>query len=1189
MTKLIQYPLVILLTCFSTFSFSQKDYAIYFQNKKIEIQENSNTFTWDKTEQYNEGSYVWMQFYSTPIQLTQDLLKAHGLLFLEYISNSTYLTFVPNTFPKNILTSNGVRGLLQVNHQVKTTQALLNGDLDTWAISDDRILLNIMAYDNVNMESIVGNLTTKNVQILEKYKGSNIATVSILKSDFQLLCELPYLQWVEQVAAPAEKDDARGRSLHRSNNLDTQTGAGRNYTGDGIGVLVRDDGIVGPHIDFQGRIDNSNAITSGPTHGDGVAGILAGAGNLDPLMRGMAAGSTVYISNYVANFQDPATTNLITSGEVQITNSSYSDGCNAGYTTNSQTVDQQTKNTPTLLHVFSAGNNGTANCSYGAGSGWGNITGGHKQGKNVIATANVFFDGSLANSSSRGPAYDGRIKPDISANGQNQNSTDENNSYLVFGGTSGASPGIAGISAQLYEAYADANTGALPQSALIKSALLNTANDYGNVGPDFKFGWGMVNGLRAAKLIEDNHYLNATISQGINNTHNIVVPAGTKQVRFMVYWSDPAAAPGASTCLINDLDLSILNPSSSTLLPWILDPTPNSTNLNAPATNGIDHLNNMEQVLINNPIAGNYTVQINGYNVPMGPQEYFVVYEIIDENITVTYPNMSEKFVPGETESLHWDAVNTSGSFTLDYSTNNGSTWNVIATVPGNVTNYSWVVPNTVSGSAKIRVTNGAMVDISDDVFFIAPLVTGQTITKVCPDSVTFSWDAVPNAQNYDLYLLGVKYMEVAGNSANLSVTVPISNPLTPIWYAVVAKNTTLGWEGRRSIASFYPGGLLNCSLPNDLEMTSINNSTTDFSTTCNGGTNAALSITITNTGLNSQSNFPITFQVNANSPIVETFTGSINSGQSSIYTFSTPVSGISNGLSTITCTVALIGDQITSNNSEVLTFYNQLTATASPILETFDPSGIPVLWTISNPDSDITWEIDNAIGAQGITTNVLKLDHYSYDNAVDEKDILTSEIYSIGGNSSALKFDLAKAQFSANLKDSLQVEISVDCGNTYQFIYQKGGAALATIANQNGNWSPGAAGHWRNESIDLTPFGTTNAIFRFSSINGYGNSTYLDNINVLSSLGNTEEYLSDFSLYPNPTNGKLKIEFENEFVKDLTIILANQIGQSLKIVDLDNFLSNKLEIDLSDFAQGIYFITLKYEGKTITKRILRN
>lgn len=219
--------------------------------------------------------------------------------------------------------------------------------------------------------------------------------------------------------------------------------------------MCRDDGIVGPHIDFQGRIDNSQASGTGGTHGDGVSGIMVGAGNLNPSMRGMAANANLYVVNYESEFLDAPTVGLLNSGAVQITNSSYSNGCNDGYTTATQNVDTQIHDIPTLLHVFSAGNSNGSNCGYGAGSQWGNITGGHKQGKNAIATANVYFDGNLVSSSSRGPAHDGRIKPDIAANGQNQNSTDEGNTYQQFGGTSGAAPGIAGISAQLYELYAD--------------------------------------------------------------------------------------------------------------------------------------------------------------------------------------------------------------------------------------------------------------------------------------------------------------------------------------------------------------------------------------------------------------------------------------------------------------------------------------------------------------------------------------------------------------------------------------------------------------------------------------------------------------------------------------------------------------------------------------------------------------
>ena len=134
-----------------------------------------------------------------------------------------------------------------------------------------------------------------------------------------------------------------------------------------------------------------------------------------------------------------------------------------------KTVDNQIHNNTDLLHVFSAGNSNGGCSSYGAGSQWGNITGGHKQAKNCMTTANLNATGGLSGSSSRGPAHDGRIKPDISANGINHNSTFPNNNYQVFGGTSAAAPGIAGISAQLYHAYKDLNGGNNPEFCIDQS------------------------------------------------------------------------------------------------------------------------------------------------------------------------------------------------------------------------------------------------------------------------------------------------------------------------------------------------------------------------------------------------------------------------------------------------------------------------------------------------------------------------------------------------------------------------------------------------------------------------------------------------------------------------------------------------------------------------------------------------
>ena len=109
----------------------------------------------------------------------------------------------------------------------------------------------------------------------------------------------------------------------------------------------------------------------------------------------------------------------------------------------------------------------------------------------------------------------------------------------------------------------------------------------------------------------------------------------------MLHWTDYEASVNASAALVNDLDLTV-DDGSTTHLPWILDPTPNAANLMTPATTGVDHLNNMEQVAIVDPVAGSYTITVDGFNIPQGPQSYYVVYTYLYDDITLVYPNSGE-------------------------------------------------------------------------------------------------------------------------------------------------------------------------------------------------------------------------------------------------------------------------------------------------------------------------------------------------------------------------------------------------------------------------------------------------------------------------------------------------------------------------------------------------------------------
>ena len=795
-------------------SFAQNSYTIQFQDETIEMPENIDTFEWNQmpdSAQLGDDYVGWVQFYNTPDQTTQDFFRSNGLQLIDYIPHQTYLFRFPQSTSINVLKDHGVRSIVAVEGRFKLAQDLKNGNIGDWAIDGSNILVTLQYHEDVSSAYVVDRLASLQILVAEQYNNSRNIDLSIPDNCLDSLTDMPFVKWVELVVPPSIPDDVRGRSLHRTAGLDTQTPTGWNYDGEGVGILVRDQGPIFPHKDFEGRLTNIPPFNSG-THGIQVAGAMTGAGNINPDARGMAAGADLNATGYSANFLDTATVTNINNGTVQVTNSSYSNGCNAGYTTIARTVDTQTHTLQTVQHVFSAGNSNGSNCGYGAGSQWGNITGGHKSAKNCITVGATEFDGDIAGFSSRGPAEDGRIKPDISGHGVAVQMTNPNNTYTSSNGTSFSAPAIAGVATQLYHLYMDNNGGMLPQSALIKAAMLNTATDFGNVGPDFIFGWGIVNGHRAGLLLEDDRYLSDDISQGNTNTHTINVPAGTAQVRFMVYWHDVPATAGASPALVNDLDLVVTDPGAGTHLPYLLDHSPNATALNTPAGNGADHLNNMEQVLINAPTAGDYDIDITGFNVPTGPQEYFVVYEIIEDNITVTYPNGGEKFRTGFSQVVHWDSVDTTQPFDLEYSDDNGGSWNAISTVPANRRNFTWNVPNTHGeGEMLLRVTSGAFSDESDDNFSIADLVTGLTIDEVCPTEITFSWNAVTGAESYDLYMLGAKYMEVVANSTTTTVTIPTTDPNAEFWYAMSAKNTTEGWEGRRTNAVRYAGGVLNC------------------------------------------------------------------------------------------------------------------------------------------------------------------------------------------------------------------------------------------------------------------------------------------------------------------------------------------------------------------------------------------
>jgi PKD repeat protein len=1079
---------VLCLTLSISVSFAQKMHYLSFQNGSITLQKQDGAQLkkqWETLVAFEGRKYFVVSFNQLPLQVDFNFLQEAGLFFEGYAGKSAYFASAPATFDIAILQKRDLFAISAVPAAIKLDPALVKPqEHRPLEQQGDRILVSIQAYESADLGKLNHFIwSTSSFSPTKNRYSEHLVSGFVHPRDLKTLSAHPAIQFIEPAAPLGEPEDREGRSLHRSHSIDNQMLGGRRYDGTGVIMGIADDGAIGPHIDFKGRLTQyTTNFALNNTHGDMVSGIALGAANLDPTKKGMAPGAYLHmysISNYPHIV--PAVANYATLGTT-ITSTSYSQGNGGVYTADAATIDDQIRNNTMLMHVFSAGNAGTANHNYGAGAGWGNITGGYKASKNVMAVANLRNTDQLENSSSRGPAQDGRIKPDIAANGYNQLSTGPNNTYLVGGGTSAASPGIAGIYAQLSHAYRANNNDSVPPSAFLKATMLNTAEDLGNAGPDFRFGWGRINALRAVQTIENNRFFTGNISTGDSAVHTLLVPANVKELRIMVYWADKAGVSNATKALVNNLDLRVHAPADSVFLPWVLNPTPTVAALNSPAVRGIDTLNNVEQVTIANPTEGNYSIRVHGTAVPFGPQKYWVVYEWYTEQLTVAYPMGGEGFVPGETELIRWDAVGVSGTFNVEFTTNNGGSWtNIASNLANNVRHVSWTVPNTITGQARIRVTAGTNTGQSAQNFTIIPLVSNVSYSFICPTELGLSWNPVSNAEGYIVYRLGQRYMDSIGVTATTNFTVVGTSPSDTDWFAVAPIGAN-GIKGRRSLAVIKP---LN----------------TTFG--CQSAPSAGFVASTTaacpnqNVILTDQSMNGATQWRWSISPTTFTYVNGTNdSSQSPVIAFS------SNG----SYNVQLIAsNQYGADTTLLLNYIVVGNGQSIPISETFATASLPVNWSIENPDNAATWQFRTGTGASGsATTGMAWMNFFSY-NAAGQLDDLISPVIDLTGGVVApyLFFDVAYAQYSATLFDGLRIEISSDCGQTFQpSTYFKQGTALATAGTLTAAFTPNTAAQWRRDSVDLSPYIGNRIRIKFVGICGYGNNLYLSNFAVNTSNG---------------------------------------------------------------------------------------
>ena len=431
-----------------------------------------------------------------------------------------------------------------------------------------------------------------------------------------------------------------------SNGANLLSPAPYNLDGTGIRVGIWDQARVrSTHQELTGRVTVMDSTTStfDSDHATHVGGVV-GATGINANAKGMAPkvnlNSYDWNSDYTEMTQAGAALATDTS-KIPLSNHSYGYDATVNemgaYNSEPRDTDVLASSLPYYLIFWAAGNDQGNLPSLG---GYQSITY-DALSKNIMTVGAVqdavsgslrsLSSASMTSFSSWGPCDDGRIKPDVVANGWNVYSCSSigDTSYFSDSGTSMAAPSAMGSAALLQQLYAREFSGQRMRASTLKGLMIHTANDLGNLGPDYQYGWGLINVKAAAdvilshkadlsrpKLIEGTFSRTKSGVETYANTYTFVWD-GVSPIRTTLAWTDPAGLTQTMTDsrtanLVRNLDLKIVSPDGTTNLPYVMPfvGTWTQASMSLPAIRGKNNVDNVEQVFLESPIAGTYTVSV---------------------------------------------------------------------------------------------------------------------------------------------------------------------------------------------------------------------------------------------------------------------------------------------------------------------------------------------------------------------------------------------------------------------------------------------------------------------------------------------------------------------------------------------------------------------------------------------------
>jgi len=668
------------------------------------------------------------------------------------LSSDSLIVFSAELAEKMPLINSNNIALYSVNNNwkvssniTKSYNKLLNGDFwlkitdrQKWEMFDD-------SKSTINTISVHGGY----------YK------VSIDNLFFQELLNKSYITYIEK-ASDTIRSEARVLDLNLNpNRINTIQAYFPDMDGKGEFVSVKEPFYEVDDIDLIGRyFDTGRESEFSDTHSLEMATIIAGNGN--SFLTGLGVAPKAFHTSSSNSEIVPDPDEYFASNKIQTQNHSYGTGIESFYGVSAALYDQQVYENPSIIHVFSVGNSGLESSDHGKYeglSGYSNITGNFKQAKNILTIGAVDTSMNIISLNSNGPAFDGRIKPELVA-------------YSMTG-TSNSAALVSGVSVLLQQAYRDKYNDNIP-SSLVKALLINSADEIGELGPDYRTGYGSMDGYGALLQLENEQFIHDELSSSNEIKYKVNIPENAVNIKVSLVWTDPPAEANDAIALINDLNIEIKDEEGQVYLPWVLSDEPNQESLNAPAVKGVDHLNNIEQIHVNKTNSDSLEIIISAENILEDVQSFSIVYDWeIENNFSWTSPTFKDN-IPynGETTShLRWESSYPDAEKgQLYFRIINGDSWTLInEDIQLSDENFRWD-PLIVNDFVQLKMDVGQKSYVSDTFSISEPL--RLKVGYNCTDSLSYYWNSIPEVDNYTIYNLDGAEMKALLNTQDTSITI---------------------------------------------------------------------------------------------------------------------------------------------------------------------------------------------------------------------------------------------------------------------------------------------------------------------------------------------------------------------------------------------------------------------------------